>query len=419
MINIIRIQDMYLFAIKKRTSSRKNPLNKLLVFCLDFSLSFILFSFILFNQILFSQEKSSAAADVEKRLAQVNQQITQLKARLQQEEKKEKSLLSELEKIRLNKKVIENEIEAISLRRIMIYQELVELNKKRTATEIALQKEKEAVERTLVTLYKFGRLDFLYFFLKANNLETFLRESKNLTFLARYQGEAIQGYLQTLAQWQKLEEQLKQKEAEDESLLRQAQENRERLLAEEQKNQQLLNEIRKNKNTFIQMMAELEESAAQLQKLLSRLQSQEIVLPSPFIPLNERQGKLPWPLAGRVITYFGPEKHPKFNTVIFNNGIEIAPTGKEKTIKAVHGGRVVFADYFQGYGNLIIIDHGLSYYTLYGHCSKLLVQKGDLVQPGQPIAITGDSDSLKGECLYFEVRHKTRAEDPLKWLKRR
>ncbi|HEK85246.1 MAG TPA: hypothetical protein ENO29_02675 [Candidatus Aminicenantes bacterium] len=411
---------MYPFGHQDKDTGQKKPsIRKALSILILWLLFFNLLNFILLKQFLLAQEKSSAATDIEKRLTQVNQQITQLKSRLQEEEKKEKSLLSKLEKIRLTKSVIENEIEAISLRRTMIYNQLVDLNQKISATELSLKKEKEAVETTLVTLYKFGRLDFMYFFLKANNLETLLRESKNLTFLARYQGQIIQSYLQTLDRWQQLEQELKQKEAEDEALLKQARENQSRLLAEEQKNQQLLMEIRKNKNVFQQMMAELQESASELQKLLTRLQNQEIALPYPFIPMNERQGKLPWPLNGRIITRYGPEKHPKFNTVIINNGIEIAPVGKEKTIKAVHGGRVVFADYFQGYGNLIIIDHGLSYYTLYGHCSSFLVKKGDLVQPGQPIAVVGDSDSIKGECLYFEVRHKARAEDPLKWLKRR
>lgn len=404
---------MYPSDHKNNSVGRKKLMARKLIFCLAFLL------IILLNWPAFSQDQTSAVSDIEKRLSQIDQQISQLKSRLQEEEKKEKSLLSSLEKIRLNKKVLQNEIESLNLRRSLVNRQLNDLNRKISITRLTLQKEKEAVEKTLVTLYKFGRLDFMHFFLKANDLETFLRESKNLTFLARYQGEAISSYLNTLNQLQALEEDLKKKMAEADSLLKQAQENQARLLEEERKNQQLLTEIKKNKDTYQQMMAELQESSEQLQQLLKRLQSQEISLPSPFIPMNELKGKLPWPITGKIITRFGPEKHPKFKTVTINNGIEIAPSGKEKTIKAVHGGRVVFADYFQGYGNLIIIDHGLSYYTLYGHCSSFLVQKGDLVKPGQAIAVVGDSDSLKGECLYFEIRHKARAVDPLQWLKRR
>ncbi|MGB9836168.1 MAG: murein hydrolase activator EnvC family protein [Candidatus Saccharicenans sp.] len=374
---------------------------------------------IFFRSPALAQPIPSAATDVEKRLNELNQQIAQIKSRLEEEQKKENSLLNTLEKIRLNKKLLQNEIESLKLRRSLVIKQLNELYQNIAETRILLEKEKQAVERTLVTLYKFGRLDFMHFFLKANNLETFLRESKNLTFLAQYQGEAMERYLSTLSKLQTLENDLQSKKAESESLLRQTQENMVRLEEEEKKNQEVLQQIKKNKAVYQQMISELQERQQQLQELLRRLQSQEISLPSPFIPMYEKKGKLPWPLSGKIITGFGPEKHPKFKTVTMNNGIEIRPNKNERIIKAVHGGRVVFADYFQGYGNLIIIDHGLSYYSLYGHCSGFLVKVGDLVQPEQPIATVGDSDSLKGECLYFEVRHKTQAMDPLQWLKRR
>lgn len=388
------------------------------------TISFSLRPAILFLLLIFclstarGQQPSSAAADIEKKLNELNQQIDQIKLRLEEEQKKESSLLNTLEKIRLNKKLLQNEIESLNLRRSVAIKQLNDLARNISDTRSKLSREKEAVERTLVTLYKYGRLDFMHFFLKADNLETFLRESKNLSFLARYQGEAVSRYLNTLNQLQVLEAELQKKKAEAESLLRQTEENMARLSEEEKKNQEILDQIRKNKATYQKMMAELQESQRQLKELLQRLQSQEISLPSPFIPMYERKGKLPWPLNGKVITRFGPEKHPRFKTVTMNNGIEIQPRN-DRTIRAVHGGRVVFADYFQGYGNLIIIDHGLSYYSLYGHCSSFLVKVGDLVQPEQPIAIVGDSDSLKGECLYFEIRHKTQASDPLQWLKRR
>ncbi len=379
---------------------------------------FFILLFILFEQALFSQEQTSAISDVEKRINQIDQQISNLKSRLKEEERRENSLLSSMEKIRLNKKLLQNEIAAINLRHSLANQELNELKKKLATTQRTLQKEKESMDKILVTLYRFGRLDFMHFFLRADNLETFLRESKNLSFLARHQEEAINNYLKTLAELEATEKEVQEKIGVINSLLQEAKTKQARLVEEENKNQKLLAEIKKNKSTYQKMMTELQESSEELQKLLRRLQTQEISLPSPFIPLNERRGQLPWPVGGKVTSRFGKEKHPKFNTVTVNNGIKIVPTGQDKTIKAVHAGRVVFADYFQGYGNLIIIDHGLSYHTLYGHCANFLVQKGDLVKAGQPLAEVGDSDSLDGECLYFEIRHKAQAVDPLKWLKR-
>jgi septal ring factor EnvC (AmiA/AmiB activator) len=137
------------------------------------------------------------------------------------------------------------------------------------------------------------------------------------------------------------------------------------------------------------------------------------------VPLYERRGRLPWPIEGRVITAFGFERNPNFKTVVMNQGVEISPGPGKSLILAVHPGKVVYADYFQGYGNLLIVDHGMTYYTLYGHCAEFLAAVGDMVQAGQPLAVVGDTGSLKGECLYFEIRYKTKALDPLQWLSRR
>ncbi|MBN2409780.1 MAG: peptidoglycan DD-metalloendopeptidase family protein, partial [Candidatus Aminicenantes bacterium] len=124
-----------------------------------------------------------------------------------------------------------------------------------------------------------------------------------------------------------------------------------------------------------------------------------------------------WPLAGRVISRFGIERH--LNTSTMNNGIEIVPSGDGPVIRAVHPGKVVFADFFQGYGHLLIVDHGMNYYTLYGHCDEFLVGKGAFVREEQPIGVAGDVGSIRGVSLYFEVRHRAKPLDPLQWLRRR
>jgi septal ring factor EnvC (AmiA/AmiB activator) len=194
---------------------------------------------------------------------------------------------------------------------------------------------------------------------------------------------------------------------------------RQELETEARKSSTLVQEIRKNRATYQQTLSELSESAEELQRLMNKIITQEWVLPAAFVPLYERRGRLPWPLEGRVITAFGFEQHPEFKTVVMNKGVEISPAKDKSLILAVHPGKVVYADYFEGYGNLLIIDHGMTYYTLYGHCSEFLASVGDMVRAGQPVAVVGDTGSLKGECLYFEVRYKTKALDPLQWLKRR
>jgi septal ring factor EnvC (AmiA/AmiB activator) len=194
---------------------------------------------------------------------------------------------------------------------------------------------------------------------------------------------------------------------------------RQELETEARKNETMVREIRLNRTTYQQTLKELAESAEDLQRLMDKIIAQEWTVPASWVPFTERRSRLDWPIEGRVITAFGAEKNPNFNTVVMNKGVEIAPAPDKSLVLAVHSGKVVYADYFQGYGNLLIVDHGLTYYTLYGHCSEFLAKVGDMVRAGQPVAVVGDTGSLKGECLYFEIRYRTKALDPLQWLKRR
>jgi len=130
------------------------------------------------------------------------------------------------------------------------------------------------------------------------------------------------------------------------------------------------------------------------------------------------RGKLPWPASGALASTFGRQQHPRYNTVTFNRGIEItAPLGRD--IVAVAEGTAIYADWFKGYGRLVILDHGSGYFTLYAHASDILIRAGDAVSGGQVIAKVGDSGSLEGPQLYFELRHKGKPQDPLAWLRSR
>jgi septal ring factor EnvC (AmiA/AmiB activator) len=363
--------------------------------------------------------KSQSVSDFEQRLNRINGQIKDIKARLEAEALKESSVLSSLARINLNKSLVERELAAqgVGLERGRV--ELAAIQSNIRGIRADIERERESIERTLATLYKFGRFDFFQFLLQARDVETYVSESKHLSFLARDRDEALAGFLASLDDLRRAEFALESKQRDLAGMARAARLKRQELETEARKNATLVQDIRKNRETYKQTLSELADSAEELQKLMNKIIAEEWVLPAAFVPLYERKGKLLWPLEGRVITPFGFEKHPDFKTVVMNKGVEIRPAGGKSLILAVHAGKVVYANYFQGYGNLLIVDHGMTYYTLYGHCSEFLAAAGEMVRSGQPVAVVGDTGSLKGECLYFEVRFKTRALDPLQWLKRR
>jgi len=120
---------------------------------------------------------------------------------------------------------------------------------------------------------------------------------------------------------------------------------------------------------------------------------------------------------GPLVGHFGPETHPKWGTTLLNNGIDIqSPQGTP--VRAVAKGRVEYTnDDYAGYGQIVILNHGDGYYTLYAHLSSIQATQGTEVPAGQIIGRVGDTGSLKGSVLHFEVRKGGSALDPEQWLK--
>ncbi len=378
----------------------------------------VLFLSLLTGTELQSQQQQDIS-EYQKRLTKLSEQIKSIQAKIKKEEKRKATILSRLERIGLNKRLIKKEISVYNIRLEKANQELISLKEKIPQLQAKLEKEKQSIEKILVTLYKFGRFNALQFMLQAKDFKSVITENKNLGILAQHQEKIITDYMITLDQLQSAEAELESKKEEISQLIQNAKQKQRELEAEERKNKDLIRDIARNRKTHLKTLEELNDRAEQLQALVKKMLKKEISLPIALVPMYERKGKLPWPLDGKVITLFGLQRHPEFNTVTVNNGIEIAPGKKNMVVKSIHAGKVVYTDHFYGYGNLIIIDHGLNYHSLYGHCSDFLVNKGDFVEAGQPIALVGDFSSVKGVSLYLEIRFKTKPLNPLRWLKRR
>ena len=122
------------------------------------------------------------------------------------------------------------------------------------------------------------------------------------------------------------------------------------------------------------------------------------------------------PVKGKIISFYGPYKNTKFNVVNFRSGINIK-ADRGEPIRSVFAGITLYSRWFKGYGNMIIIDHGSNYYTVYAHVEELFKQKGDRVETSEVIATVGDTGSIYGSRLYFEVRNHGKPMDPLLWIK--
>ncbi len=131
-------------------------------------------------------------------------------------------------------------------------------------------------------------------------------------------------------------------------------------------------------------------------------------------PFVSARGKLPWPVDGRLLARFGETRGD--DTRAKWDGVMIGATAGSQ-VHAVHGGRVVFADWLRGAGLLVILDHGNGYLSLYGHNQTLLKAAGDVVKAGESISTVGNSGGQDTAALYFAIRQQGRPSDPAQWCR--
>ena len=183
-----------------------------------------------------------------------------------------------------------------------------------------------------------------------------------------------------------------------------------------------LAKITHQKESYEHALQELERSASRIDSLLREMEQRRRAAAArpPIGGLLPRgmKGALPWPADGSIVSFFGRQKHPTFNTYVQRRGIEIK-TVEGSAIHAVMSGSVVYADWLKGYGLVIILDHANGFFSLYAHASKILAAVGSQVGAGQAIGETGDTGMTGENTLYFELRHGAEPLDPLQWLARR
>ncbi|EDX89292.1 murein hydrolase activator EnvC [Alcanivorax sp. DG881] len=161
---------------------------------------------------------------------------------------------------------------------------------------------------------------------------------------------------------------------------------------------------------------QLKADQQRLQTLLADMQRSLNDIPADLggKPFGNLAGKLPWPVEARISTGYNSRREGalRWQGVIFN-----AAPGTP--VRAIHAGRVVFADWLRGYGLLTIVDHGNGYLTLYGYNQSLLREVGEWVSAGDSLALAGNSGGNRTNGLYFEIRHRGKAVNPTRWCNQR
>lgn len=384
--------------------------------------------------------KAPRSQDSRDRLKEVQRELGREREKAKEVGRKEASLSRELATLEENLRTKTKLLRELEEKLRGSAQRIAKLARDISITEGRLQRSRAFLKRRLRAMYKQGRFGYVRMLLSAEDFSSVGRRLKYLSALATQDQRLMQVYSVSLTDFSRKREELEQYKREVAEATEKAAATRNQIVEDQRQYRVLLAKVREEKVGHLAAIKELEKSAKELQGLIARLQSEEERQrrasrtapkrePSrgetpgkeeiPDIRDDGRferlRGKLPWPASGALASTFGRQEHPRFHTVTFNRGIEIsAPQGRE--IVAVADGSVIYADWFKGYGRLVILDHGSGYFTLYAHASDLMVKSGDSVGGGQAIARVGDSGSLEGPQLYFELRHKGKPQDPLVWL---
>ena len=276
----------------------------------------------------------------------------------------------------------------------------------RAETEADLQAQLRAA-------YFVGRNEPLKLLLNQRSPAQFGRNLTYYGYLGRLRAVQINVITDNIAQIDELTARIDEEDAQLAALEGQQKERVGELESARRQRGRVLASLEKEAQSRTATLARLQKQQQQMERLLKELSRVTEAAPfDPNDPFGKLRGKLTWPVAGRVTTSFG-------ETVVGtlrSNGIEI-DADRGTNVRAVHEGRVVYSDWFQGRGLLIILDHGNNYISIYGHNEQLLKAAGSRVAAGEAIATAGDSGGRKTPGLYFEIRRSGKPVDPRGWFR--
>mgnify|MGYP001819733053 FL=1 len=293
---------------------------------------------------------------------------------------------------------------------------LEELRAQRAAQTETLTQQRAVLARQVRAAYAMGRQEKIKILLNQQDPATVGRMMVYYDYLSRARVQKIESLRAQLQRLMAIEQKIR---VEEQELVRLRDEQASQLFAMQTSQDQ-------RREVMAKLTAELQEQGRQLASLQSDERELNALIKGleqalADIPVEHPQqiqfaglrGRLPWPASGRIVRRFGT---PRLGGLLWDGVMISAPEGRE--VRAVHHGRVAFADWLRGFGLLMIVDHGDGYMTLYGHNQSLFKEVGDWVEADEAIALVGSSGGRERAGVYFGIRFKGRPINPTEWCRR-
>jgi len=360
-----------------------------------------------------------AASDADEqraRLETLRERIAGLRAEMRSKSGEKTQLVQQLEVAEQQIGRLARKLRVLDGRLERQRQRLQQLHGEQGAQAAALQRQREALARQVRAAYAMGRQERLKILLNQQDPASVSRVMVYYDYLGRARARRMDEIRDQIQALLAIEREIRA----EERTLTQLQEQQGSELAALQRSQA------QRRDVVARLTRELDDQGQQLDRLqiderdlkalLSGLEQALADIPVTHpqqARFSGQRGRLPWPASGRVVNRFGS---PKLGNLRWDGVMISAPEGRE--VRAVHHGRVAFADWLRGFGLLLIIDHGDGYMTLYGHNQSLFKEAGDWVDVDEPIALVGSSGGREHAGVYFGIRHQGRAVDPARWCRR-
>lgn len=302
---------------------------------------------------------------------------------------------------------------------------LIDLQQQETRAGHDIESQQRLLARQLYQQYIGNQPDAVKLLLNREDPNRIARDLHYLTYLARMRAEQIRTLRASIRQLDDLEEETKQQSEALAAVQTEQQAQREKIEREKQTRRDVLQKVARQIESQRHEISKLKRDEQRLARLVEQI-SQMIARSRAETPRNDRlpdsstdgsafaelKGKLSLPVRGELKGRFGS---PRADGGLSWKGVFIASQPNQE-VRAIAAGRVVFADWLRGFGNLLIIDHGGGYMSLYGNNESLFKQVGQAARGGETIAAVGNSGGNTDYGLYFEMRHQGKAFDPLSWV---
>ena len=352
--------------------------------------------------------------DEQAELKALREKIVQQEKAISRVGEKESAVLKNLQKIRSQLKLKKRELEILKLKFKNNRKKISSLEPRLKKAEQKIKSHKKTLGLRLRSIYKEGPMFPLRVAFSSNNVTDLMQRLKYKDLIAQQDSQLLQEYLTKLEQIKKDRSSLYKVRAKLVNLKKNTVSKKREIEKTKKEKSVYLKKIKRKKNLSVKVRKELLAASNNLNELIDKLLIK--LVSGEGLDISDKKGRLKLPLKGRILNKFGRKRVKEYESYIVYNGINVrAPNGTP--VKAVFNGKVLYTGELEGYGNLVIVGHGKEYHSLYGHLDSINVAVNKVVRTGDVIALSGDSGSLEGETLYFELRKNGKPIEPVRWFR--